>query len=101
MRGSIRVFGRWDYPANSIKGKYSKKYFYWHLECKDEFTNEKITCAPSYKELSKVLEEIIAHEIKYYTRTLGLVEARKRYRQLCDAMLKSIGKEEKRLDNKK
>ena len=97
-RGKMEIKGRWDYPPNSKKGKYSKQYFYWFVECTDEITNEKITCAPSYKEFSKTLADIIQHEISYYTKTLGIVEARKRYRQLSDAMLKVIQKEEKRLD---
>lgn len=99
-RGKIRVKGRWDWPKNSKKGKYSKKYFYWYVECTDEFTEEIITCAPTYIELSKVLEDIISHEIKFYRKTLGIVEARKRYRQLADAMLKAIREEEERLDKK-
>lgn len=99
-RGSIKIKGRWDYPPRSKMGKYSKKYFYWYVECIDENSGEKITCAPSYIELSKVLEDIISHEIKYYTKTMGIVEARKRYRQLSEAMLKSIIEEEKRLDKK-
>ena len=99
-RGKITVRGRWDYPPRSKKGKYSKKYFYWYVECVDENNGEAITCAPSYIELSKVLKDIISHEIRFYTKTLGIVEARKRYRQLADAMLKSIMAEEERLDKK-
>ena len=100
MSGTIKVVGRWGFPPRSQRKKYSKKYFYWYLVCTDENTLEEVSCAPTYKELSKVLEDIITHEIKYYTKTLGIVEARKRYRQLADAMLKSIMAEEERLDCK-
>ena len=99
-RGKITIKGRWDWPPRSKKGKYSKKYFYWYVECVDENSGELITCASSYIELSKVLEDIISHEIRFYTKTMGIVEARKRYRQLSEAMLKSIMEEEKRLDKK-
>ena len=99
-RGKITIRGRWDWPKNSKKGKYSKKYFYWYAEVEDEFTGEKVTCAPTYVELTKVMEDIISHEIRFYTKTMGIVEARKRYRQLADAMLKAIRKEEERLDRK-
>lgn len=99
-RGSIKVKGRWDYPPNSKKGKYDKKYYYWFAECTDEKTGEVITLGISYKKLSKVLEDIIKHEIKYYQTTLGITEARKRYRQLSEAMLKPIKEEEIRLDER-
>ena len=98
MRGSIKVRGRWDYPSKSRRGKYDKKYYYWYVECKDEQTNEEITCAPSYKELAKLLGDIIEHEILHYSKTLGIIEARKRYRELSKAMLERIQEEEKRLD---
>ena len=102
-RGKITIKGRWDWPKNSKKGKYDKQYYYWFAECCDEKTGEAITLGISYRKLSKVLEDIIKHEIKYYQATLGTIEARKRYRQLSEAMLKPIKEEEIRLDeqNKK
>ena len=97
-RGKIKVKGRWDYPSKSMRGKYDRKYYYWYVECEDEHTGDKITCAPSYIELSKFLSDIINHEIMHFSKTLGIVEARKRYRQLSDAMLERIQEEERRLD---
>ena len=97
-RGKIKVKGRWDYPSNSERKKYDKKYFYWYLVCTDEKTHDEIKSGLSYKELAKVLGDIIDHEIQHYTKTLGIVEARKRYRELSDAMLERIEREEMRLD---
>ena len=96
-RGKIEIKGRWDYPPRSKKGKYSKKYFYWFAECVDENSGEVITCAPSYIELSKVLEDIILHEILHYEQTPGLEEGEKRRKQLMDAMNVPIKKEKERL----
>ena len=92
-RGKIQVGGRWDYPFNSPRKKYSKKYYYWFAEGIDENTGDKITCAPSYKELGKFLGDIMQHEILYYQATPGLTEAIKRRSQLYNAMSLPIRRE--------
>lgn len=98
MRGSISVKGRWDYPHNSPRKKYSKKYYYWFLRCTDEHTGDVITVGINYKELGEVLGDIIEHEVNYYTKTLGIEEALKRREQLYKAM--SVPIERRIHDNK-
>ena len=96
-RGKIKIKKRLDWPTKSQRGRYSRRYCYWYAECTDEHNGDVITLGISYKELGVALAKIIEHEIKYFEQTPGIVEAKKRRKQLMDAMMVPIKEEERRL----
>ena len=58
MSGKIEVKER----EGESRDPTNKSYNEWYLEVADENTGKKVTCSPEFKELAKVLTEIIEHE---------------------------------------
>lgn len=78
-----------------------RKWDYWYLQCTDDKTGVVVNIGKgfTYDKLGEVLAAIIQHEIDCYEKTDGIIEAKLRRKQLMNAMMRPIKREEKRRKN--